>query len=121
MDKQKKNATARKVVSKILLLIATIILIIYLIVNTIGLIMSPTDTYVVAEGVLNLSENVEAYVIRNENVLQGNNYMNGMEKVVAEGKRVAKGDAVFRYYVNGEETIKNEISELDKKIVETNI
>ncbi len=118
MDKQKKNATARKVVSKILLLITTIILIIYLIVNTIGLIMSPTDTYVVAEGVLNLSENVEAYVIRNEKVLQGNNYMNGMEKVVAEGKRVAKGDAVFRYYVNGEETIKSEISELDKKIVE---
>lgn len=118
MDKQKKTSTAKKIMRRIILLIVVVILIIYLLFNTIGLIMSPTDTYVVENGVLNLSENVQAYVIRNEKILQGENYMNGMEKVVAEGKRVARGDAVFRYYVNGEDTIKNEISELDKKITE---
>ena len=59
-----------------------------------------------------------AYVIRNEKVLQGKNYMNGMEKTISEGKRAAAGEAVFRYYVNGEDTIKAEISELDKKISE---
>lgn len=80
--------------------------------------MSPTDTFVVEQGTLNLSETTDAYVIRNEVVLQGNNYKNGMEKVVAEGKRVAKEDSVFRYYVNGEESIKNEIAELDKQIAE---
>ena len=44
--------------------------------------------------------------------------MNGMEKVVSEGKRAAKGEAIFRYYVNGEDTIKKEIEDLDKKIAE---
>ena len=116
MNKQKKNS--KNIFLRVLLFLAVIILIVYLVYNTVRLIMSPTDTYVVENGKLNLSESVSAYVIRDENVLQGNNYMNGMEKVVTDGKRVAKGDAVFRYYVNGEDTIKNEIIELDKKITE---
>lgn len=103
---------------KILSVFLVSILVIYLVYNTIGLVMSPTDTFVVEEGTLNLEEKVEAYVIRDEVVLQGANYMNGMEKAISEGKRVAKGNAVFRYYVNGEETIKNEIAEIDKKIAE---
>lgn len=116
MDKQKKNA--KSLVHKILILIVVAILIVYLIYNTVRVIMSPTDTFVVEHGTLSLSESVSAYVIRDEKILQGNNYMNGMEKVISEGKRVAKGDAVFRYYVNGEDYIKNEIAELDKKIAE---
>lgn len=116
MDKQKKGS--KNIVRRIFILIAVAILIVYLIYNTARLIMRPTDTFVVENGTLDLSETVSAYVIRDEKILQGNNYMNGMEKVVAEGKRVAKGDAVFRYYVNGEESIKNEIAELDKKIAE---
>jgi len=80
--------------------------------------MSPADTFIVEQGILNSSETKDAYVIRNEIVLQGNNYKNGMEKVISEGKRVAKGDSVFRYYVNGESSIKNEIAELDKQIAE---
>ena len=118
MAKQKTNSEGKKIVSRIFLLLIVIVLSIYFIVNMIRLLMSPTDTYVVASGTLELSETIDAYIIRNEKVLQGNNYMNGMEKVIVEGKRVAKGDSVFRYYVNGEDTIKNEISELDKQISE---
>ena len=116
MDEQKKSP--KNVVGKIFLVLIVIILIIYLIYNTARLIMSPTDTFVVENGTLNVSETVDAYVIRNEKVLQGKNYMNGMEKTISEGKRAAAGEAVFRYYVNGEDTIKTEIAELDKKISE---
>lgn len=116
MSEEKKGF--KSVLVKILLILLGVVVIAYLIFNTVRLVMSPTDTYVVEKGVLKLKENAEAYVIRNEIVMQGANYMNGMEKVVAEGKRVAKGDPVFHYYVNGESTIKNEIAELDKKIVE---
>lgn len=108
----------KNIFAKILLILLGIVVIAYLIFNTIRLVASPADTYVVEKGVLNLKENTEAYVIRNEIVLQGTNYKNGMEKVVTEGKRVAKGEPVFRYYVNGESTIKNEIAELDRKITE---
>ncbi|MCI8545730.1 MAG: hypothetical protein HFJ44_00675 [Clostridia bacterium] len=116
MKEQKK--ASKKILFRLVLFILVVILIAYLIYNTVRLIMRPADTFVVEQGTLNMSEAKDAYVIRNEVVLQGNNYKNGMEKVVAEGKRVAKGDSVFRYYVNGEETIKNEIAELDKQISE---
>lgn len=107
-----------KKTKKILSVFLVIILVSYLIYNMVGLVKNPTDTFVVEQGILNLEEAVDAYVIRDEVVLQGANYMNGMEKVISEGKRVAKGEPVFRYYVNGEETIKNEIADIDKKIIE---
>ena len=116
MDKQKK--TSKNMLARFFMVLIVLVLTVYLAYNTIRLVKSPTDTFVVENGTLNLSETVDAYVIRDEKILQGNNYMNGMEKVVTEGKRVAKGDPVFRYYVNGEETIKKEIEELDKKIAE---
>ena len=118
IDLREQKKTSKKILFRIVLFIRVVILISYLIYNTIRLIMRPADTFVVEQGVLSVSEVKDAYVIRNEVVLQGNNYKNGMEKVIAEGKKVAKGDSVFRYYVNGEETIKNEIAELDKQIQE---
>ena len=83
MDEQKKQP--RNVVAKIFLILLAIIMIVYLIYNTVRLIMRPTDTFVVEQGILDLSESVDAYVIRDEDVLQGNNYMNGMEKIITEG------------------------------------
>ena len=112
------NNVFKAIIKKILLISIIIILIVYLIYNTVKVVISPTDTFVVEEGVLESEETVDAYVIRSETVLQGNNYMNGMEKAIVEGNRVAKGESVFRYYVNGEDTIKSEIEELDKQIAE---
>ena len=108
------NNVFKAIIKKILLISIIIILIVYLIYNTVKVVISPTDTFVVEEGVLESEETVDAYVIRSETVLQGNNYMNGMEKAIVEGNRVAKGESVFRYYVNGEDTIK---SEIDRKSV----
>ena len=116
MDEQKK--TSKNILPRIIALIAAVIIIVYLIYNTVRLITSPADTFVVENGTLDSAETVDAVVIRDEQVLQGNNYMNGMEKVVSEGKRAAKGEAIFRYYVNGEDTIKKEIEDLDNKIAE---
>ena len=116
LDEQKK--TSKNILPRIIALIAAVIIIVYLIYNTVRLITSPADTFVVENGTLDSAETVDAVVIRDEQVLQGNNYMNGMEKVVSEGKRAAKGEAIFRYYVNGEDTIKKEIEDLDNKIAE---
>lgn len=116
MDENKKGA--KLIFSRIIFVIIVTIFIMYLIYNAVKLIIKPTDTFVVEQGVVDMKDTVDAYVIRNEIVLQGNNYKNGMEKVITEGKRVAKGESVFRYYVNGEQTIKNQISELDKQIEE---
>ena len=86
IDLREQKKTSKKILFRIVLFILVVILISYLIYNTIRLIMRPADTFVVEQGVLSVSEVKDAYVIRNEVVLQGNNYKNGMEKVIAEGK-----------------------------------
>ncbi len=97
--------------------IGTIILI-YFVYSIIQLIKQPTDVIAIENGNLSEEENAVGYVIREETVLQGNNYKNGMVQIKAEGERVAKGDPVFRYYSNNEENLIKKIQELDIKIQE---
>lgn len=97
--------------------IGTIILI-YFVYSIIQLIKQPTDVIAIENGNLSEEENAVGYVIREETVLQGNNYKNGIVQIKAEGERVAKGDPVFRYYSNNEENLIKKIQELDIKIQE---
>lgn len=94
------------------------IILIYFVYSIIQLIKQPTDVIAIENGNLSEEENAVGYVIREETVLQGNNYKNGMVQIKAEGERVAKGDPVFRYYSNNEETLIKKIQELDIKIQE---
>ena len=38
------------------------------------------------------------YIIRDEKVVKGNNYKNGMEQIKTEGEKTAKGESIYRYY-----------------------
>lgn len=58
------------------------------------------------------------YIIREETVLQGENYKNGMVKIKNEGERVQVGASIFRYYSRDEENLVKKIEELDLKIDE---
>lgn len=58
------------------------------------------------------------YIIRDEEVLNGENSSNGLTQIVTEGTRVSKNEPVFRYYSNNEEEITKQIEELDKQIDE---
>ncbi len=60
----------------------------------------------------------EGYVIREETVLAGQNYKNGLVEIKTEGEKVAKDDNVFRYYSNNESSLATKIQELDKQIQE---
>lgn len=57
-------------------------------------------------------------IIRDEIVVKGDNYKNGMVQIVSEKERVAKNEAVFRYLADDEENLKNKIEEIDLKIQE---
>ena len=113
---QKKNKDG--VIKRIFWVALILVFIVYLLYNTFRLVTHPSDAFVVDYGKLNMKETCIAYLIRDEKVLQGENYQNGMEKEITEGKRVAKGESVFRYYATGNEQIRNEIAELDKQIVD---
>ena len=80
------------------------------------LVQNPTNTFMVTNGKISQEESDTGYIIREETVVKGQNYKNGMVKIKNEGEKVAKGDSVFRYYSSGEEELKNKIAELDVQI-----
>ena len=114
----KKKVNIRNKITSVLVFIIVTLLMIFMFRTVIHLIRQPSDIFVVEEGTLSLEETSEAYIIRNELVLKGENYKNGMEKTKAEGKKVAKGDTVFRYYANGENELKKKIEDINKEILE---
>lgn len=96
---------------------------IVLVTNGTKILQKPTDVFIVANGSLSYEELAEGYIIRDETVLQGENYKNGMVQILSDGERAAKSEEVFRYYSNSEENILKQISELDEEInelIETN-
>ena len=97
MEKQpdKVKVTKNK---KIVIYVVLVLTLIYIGYTIYLLIKQPTDVFMVEEGKLYLEETDIGYVIREEQVIQGQNYKNGMEKLKAEGEKVAKDEATFRYY-----------------------
>ncbi len=107
-------------ISKLKILITFIFMVCFIVIVTNGtkLLQKNTDVYVVANGSLYYEEMTEGYLVRDEVVLEGNNYKNGMVQVIPDGERTAKSEVVFRYYSNNEEGILKQISELDEEINE---
>ena len=109
----KKSTYKLVVLILILAIFSYFIYVIYLLVR------QPTDIFTVEEGKLYLEETDVGYVIRDEVVVKGNQYKNGMEQIKNEGEKVAKNENIFRYYSKNEENLKKQIEELDVKIQET--
>ena len=123
MGKAKKNKyneffkLLKKHKRKILML-ALVCIVIYIIYVVVQLIKDPTDTVYVEMGQIQEEEMAVGYIIRDETVIKGDNYKNGIEQIKTEGEKVAKGEAIFRYYSNNEQNLVEKIAELDEKIDE---
>lgn len=113
-----KKDNFKNVTLKVCLMIAFAFLLIYVISNALKFIKTPTEVFIVKEGEISSEESIVGYVIRDEIILEGENYKNGMIQIKNEGERVGKGEDVFRYYSKGEEDLKAKILELDKQITE---
>lgn len=116
LDERKKRKYNKKY--NILLVIAGIIILIYILFAIIKLIKSPTDIFIIENGEVSLEESTTGYLIREETVVKGNNYQEGIIQIKSEGEKVAKGEAIFRYYNSDEKQITQQIQEIDKKIDE---
>lgn len=120
-EKQMEEKNVKKQIKfnkKSIIYIAIFLVVIYVIYTIYLLIKQPTDIFTLEEGTLYSEETDIGYVIRDEVVVQGENYKNGMEKIKAEGEKVAVNEAVFRYYTKNEDSLKEKITELDSKIQE---
>ena len=117
---KEENKTTKKKVNrkKIIIYIALVLILIYLAYAVYLLVRQPTDKVTVEKGTLYLEETDIGYIIRNEQVVKGNNYKNGMERIKNEGEKTAKGDSIYRYYSKNEDKLKEKIAELDTKVQE---
>lgn len=119
MKTEEENAKkSKKNNKKIIVLLVLIIIIIYSLVILYNLIKNPTDTFLVENGEIFSEESTTGYIIRDETIVEGNNYKNGMIYIKSELDKVAKGESVFRYYSNNEEELIKKINDLDVKIQE---
>lgn len=116
MKKEEIIKNKNKVNKKVIIYIVFCLLILYLIYAVYLLVKQPTDKVTVENGTLYLEETNIGYVIRDEQVVKGNNYKNGMEQIKNEGEKTAKGDSIYRYYSKNEENLKKQIAELDVQI-----
>lgn len=108
-----KKIRKGRVFAVVLILALVFIYAVYLVAK---LVQNPTNTFMVTNRKISQEESDIGYIIREETVVKGQNYKNGMVKIKNEGEKVAKGDSVFRYYSSGEEELKNKIAELDVEI-----
>lgn len=114
--KMKSSSSLQK--KKVLIYIALIGFLIYIAYAIYLLVKQPTDVFTVEEGKLYQEETDIGYVIRNEKVVKGDNYKNGILQIKTEGEKAAKDENIFRYYSSNEETLKQKIADLDTKIQE---
>lgn len=119
MKEENKKGKEKVNSKRIIIYVAFILILIYLIYAVYLLIKEPTNKVTVEKGTLYLEETNIGYVVREEQVVKGNNYKNGMEQIKNEGEKTAKGESIYRYYSKNEEELKQQIAELDTKIQET--
>lgn len=113
-----KNEKQKKIVKIVVELLIIIVILIYFANVVYNFIKKPADTFLVENGKITLEEQTQGYIIRDEEVIIGQNYKNGISRIKSEGERVSKGEAIFRYYTAGEEELLKKIKDLDLKIQE---
>lgn len=113
-----KNKKIKMLLLKIIIILIAILIIAYIIFEVGNLLLQPTDIVTVENGKISSEKSAEGYIIREETVLKGENYKNGMSQIKAEGEKISTNENAFRYYTKDEENLTNKIKELDSKIAE---
>lgn len=87
------------------------------IANSTKLFKQPSATFVVEKGSISYEETADGYIIRDESILQENSDR-ALVQIKYEGEKVASGDAVFRYYLDNEDDLIQQIADLNVQINE---
>lgn len=118
MSENRKASNIKNKITIILSLILVFIVLGSFIYSIITLILEPVSIITVEQGRIYQEENTNGYIIRDEKVLRGEHYQNGLIEIKSEGTKVSKGENIFRYYSDNEESLKEKIAALDIQIGE---
>lgn len=103
--------------TKILIVISCAFLV-YCMFLFIKLISNPIDTFIVEQGKIYKEETQDGYIIRDEQIIENTESGGKIVQLKAEGKKVAKGEAIYRYTLQDEDELNRKISDLDNQIQE---
>lgn len=117
-SKSKVNKKYSGNVFGMILLIIVAAVLIHIIYTIIKLIIVPTNICIIENGIISKEETNIGYVIRDEQVVKGNNYESGIVQIKAEGEKTAKGEQIFRYSSTNEQELNDKIDEINRKIQE---
>ena len=112
LNETRKKIEKKKFIMNIIFIIVSLYIIyaVYLIIRT------PTDTITVENGTLTAEESSTGYIIRDETIVKGKNYKNGINQIILEGEKAAKNQTIFRYYGKEETKLQSKIDEVNEKI-----
>ncbi|MBR0426693.1 MAG: hypothetical protein IJK18_00610 [Clostridia bacterium] len=112
LNETRKKIEKKKVIMNFIFIIITLYIIyaVYLIIKT------PSDTITIENGTLTAEESSTGYIIRNETIVKGKNYKNGINQILLEGEKAAKKQTIFRYYGINESELQTQIDEVNEKI-----
>ena len=112
LNETRKKIEKKKFIMNIIFIIVSLYIIyaVYLIIRT------PTDTITVENGTLTAEESSTGYIIRDETIVKGKNYKNGINQIILEGEKAAKNQTIFRYYGKEEAKLQSKIDEVNEKI-----
>ena len=111
------NEFRKKIEKKKLIMdIIFIVVIVYVCYALYLIIKTPKDMITVENGTLTVEESATGYIIRDETIVKGKNYKNGIYQIIPEGERAAKNQAIFRYYGTNEDELQEKINEVNEKI-----
>lgn len=112
-SKKKNNSFQILVISIIL------ILVFYIAINSIlSLVNKKSDTYMVKYGKVSKDETLSGLIIRDEKIIsfpEGTNN-DAVSPIIDEGKKIAKGENIFKYYTKDETDINKQISDINLQI-----
>lgn len=118
MAKNKKSNKLKKQVKDTLVLTIIISIIAFVIYKIIGVIASPTETFILKKSTISSEESKVGYVIREEYIIDGTEESKNIEPIKNEGEKVSIKQPVLKYYNINEKEITRQIDDLNKKIQE---
>ena len=116
LNNDKKNKSSKT--STIAVFIAIVLLGCLLFHSLFSLISKNESTYVVRYGNISKEESLSGLVIREESMVTvpDNQSATSMQKIITEGKRIAEGENVYKFYTKDESDINKQISDLNTQI-----
>ena len=116
--KKEKNTKTKLNRKRLIIAIIIIMAAIYILYAVILLNKNESGAVFVEQGTILQEETVVGYIIRNEQVIQNEEYQNGIIQIAGEGEKVYKNEAIFQYYSDEAKTLSNQIIGLDLQIQE---